>query len=99
MKTDKLMLYREIVVVCSQIQAKHINAIRAEHRIYECYSWWYIKYVLGYKRIIKWTFNTECPTRSPNPAFFFNNSNNNEDIATNFEQQYVLFFHISHTIR
>ena len=25
----------------------------------------------------------------PNPAFFFNNSNTNEDIATKFEQEYV----------
>ena len=35
-KTDKLMLYREIIAVCSEIQAKHINALWAEHRISEC---------------------------------------------------------------
>jgi hypothetical protein len=34
----------------------------------------------------------------PNPAFF-NNFNTNEDITTKFEQQYVLFFHISYTVR
>jgi len=34
----------------------------------------------------------------PNPAFF-NNSNTNKDIATKFEQEYVLFFHISYTMR
>jgi hypothetical protein len=34
----------------------------------------------------------------PNPALF-NNSITNEDIATKFEQEYVLFFHISYTMR
>ena len=34
-KTDKLMLYREIIAVCSQIHAKHVNALWAEHRISE----------------------------------------------------------------
>jgi len=33
------------------------------------------------------------------PRHFFNNSNTNEDIATKFEQEYVLFFHISYTMR
>ena len=28
-----------------------------------------------------------------------NNPNTNEDIATKFEQEYVLFFHISYTMR
>ena len=36
------MLYRELIAVCSQIHTKHINALWAEHRISECYSWWYI---------------------------------------------------------
>ena len=31
LKTDKLMLYREIIAVCSQIHAKHVNALWAEH--------------------------------------------------------------------
>jgi hypothetical protein len=35
-KTVKLMLYREIIAVCSEIHAKHINALWAEHRISEC---------------------------------------------------------------
>ena len=35
-KTDKLMLCREIIAVCSEIHAKHINALREEHRISEC---------------------------------------------------------------
>jgi len=33
------------------------------------------------------------------PSNSFNNSNTNEDIATKFEQEYVLFFHISYTLR
>jgi len=37
------MLYREIIAVFSEIQAKHINAIWAEHTISEYYSWWYMK--------------------------------------------------------
>ena len=36
LKTDKLMLYREIIAVCSEIHTKHINALWAEHRISEC---------------------------------------------------------------
>jgi len=39
-----------------------------------------------------------CPTRY-RTRHFFNNSNTNEDIATKFEQQYVLFLHISYTMR
>jgi hypothetical protein len=34
-KTDKLMLYGEIIAVCSEIHTKHINALWAEHRISE----------------------------------------------------------------
>ena len=34
-KTDQLMLYREIIAVCSEIHAKYINALWAEHRLYE----------------------------------------------------------------
>ena len=34
-KTDKLMLYREILAVCSEIHAKHIYALWA--------CWWYIE--------------------------------------------------------
>jgi hypothetical protein len=35
-KTDKLMLYREIIALCSEIHAKHINALWVERRIPEC---------------------------------------------------------------
>jgi hypothetical protein len=48
------MLYREIIAVCSEIHTKHINnkyTVGAEHRICECYSWWYIKLILGFKRL------------------------------------------------
>jgi len=41
---------------------------------------------------------TECPARY-RTRHFLNNSNINEDIATKFEQEYVLFFHISYTMR
>ena len=34
LKTGKLMLYREIIAVCSKIHTEHINALWAEHRIY-----------------------------------------------------------------
>ena len=37
-------------------------------------------------------FTTGCPTRH-RTWHFFNNSNTNEDIATKFEQEYVLFLH------
>ena len=36
-ETSHLMLYREIIAVCSEIHTKHINtAVWAEHRIVEC---------------------------------------------------------------
>jgi hypothetical protein len=34
--TSQLMLYREIIAVCSQIHTKHINTVWAERRIVEC---------------------------------------------------------------
>ena len=40
----------------------------------------------------------QCPTRY-RTRHFFNNSNTNEDIATKFEHEYVLIFHISYTVR
>ena len=36
LNTSQLTLYREIIAVCSEIHAKHINAFWAEHRISEC---------------------------------------------------------------
>ena len=53
------------------------------------------------KKLVKfyiWSIATGCLTRY-RTRHFFNNSNTNEDIATKFEQEYVLFFHISYTIR
>ena len=39
MKTGQLMVYREIIAVCSEIHTKHINtAVWAERRIAECYT-------------------------------------------------------------
>jgi len=35
-------MYTEIIAVCSEVKAKHINALWAEHRISECYSLWCI---------------------------------------------------------
>jgi len=46
------MLYREIIAVCYEIHAKHINVLWAECRNSECYTWWNIKQVLGFKRLI-----------------------------------------------
>jgi hypothetical protein len=40
-KTAQLKLYREIIALCSEIHAKHINAMWAEHRISECQIWRY----------------------------------------------------------
>ena len=42
-ENEKLMLYSEIIAVCSEIHTKHINALWAEHRISVCSSWCYIK--------------------------------------------------------
>jgi hypothetical protein len=42
--------------------------------------------------------NYRCPTRY-RTRHFCSNSNTNEDIATKFEQEYVLYFHISYTMR
>ena len=36
-KSSQLMLYREIIAVCSEIHTKHINtAVWAERRVCEC---------------------------------------------------------------
>jgi len=41
-KTNQLIIYREIIAVYSEIHAKHINVLWAEHRISEYYRWWCI---------------------------------------------------------
>ena len=35
-KTSQLMMYKEIIAVCSEINTKHINTVWAERRIAEC---------------------------------------------------------------
>jgi len=59
---------------------------------------WELHYVINGNISVDWIKYTECPTRY-RTRHFFNNSNTNEDIATKFEQEYVLFFHISYTMR
>jgi hypothetical protein len=46
------------VAVCSQICTEYINAIWALWRITECWTWWYVKLPLGFKRlmhVLLWT--------------------------------------------
>jgi hypothetical protein len=45
------MFYKVKVAVCSEIRTKHINAMWAPRRIFYCYTWWYVKLPLGFKRI------------------------------------------------
>jgi hypothetical protein len=42
MKTSQLMLYREIIAVCSEIHTKHIHTVWAERGIRECCTWRYM---------------------------------------------------------
>jgi hypothetical protein len=35
-KTSQLMLYREIIAVCSEIHMKHINGMSLQCRTFEC---------------------------------------------------------------
>ena len=42
-KTRHLMLYREIIAVCSQIHTKHKHTVWAVRGIVECLTWRYIK--------------------------------------------------------
>jgi hypothetical protein len=45
------MLYKTKVGVCSEIHAKHINAMWASSRIFEYYTWWCVKLPLGFKML------------------------------------------------
>jgi hypothetical protein len=49
------MFYKAKVAVWSEIRTKHVNAMWAPRRIFECYSWWYVKLPLGFKRLIRIT--------------------------------------------
>jgi hypothetical protein len=46
------MFYKATFAVCSEICIKHINAMWAPHRIFQCLTWWYVKLPLGFKRLI-----------------------------------------------
>jgi hypothetical protein len=46
------MLYKAKVAVRSDIPKKTLNTKRAPCRIFECYTWWYVKEPLGFKRLI-----------------------------------------------
>jgi len=42
-KSSQLMLYREIIAVCSQIHTKHINTQCGQNvELLNINSWWYI---------------------------------------------------------
>jgi hypothetical protein len=45
------MFYKAKVAVCSETRTKHINAMWAPRRIFECGAWWYVKLPLGLKRL------------------------------------------------
>jgi hypothetical protein len=47
------MFYKAKVAVCSEIRTKHINAVAAPCRIFECYTQWYVKLPVGFKRLKK----------------------------------------------
>jgi hypothetical protein len=46
------MLYKAKGAVSSDSHTKHINVAWALPRIFECYSWWYVKLPLGFKRLM-----------------------------------------------
>jgi hypothetical protein len=48
------MFYKVKVAVCSEIRTKHINAMWEPCRIFECWTWWYVKLPLGFKRLNEW---------------------------------------------
>jgi hypothetical protein len=41
------------IAVCSEKCTEYINAILALRRIVECWTWWYVKLPLGFKRLNK----------------------------------------------
>ena len=49
-QTSQLMLYREIIAVCSEIHTKHTNTLYGQNvRISKRYTSWYIKLPLGFQ--------------------------------------------------
>jgi hypothetical protein len=57
------MFYKAKVAVCSEIRTKHTNAMWAPRRIFLCWTWWYVKLPLGFKRLIRLkTFRTSIST-------------------------------------
>jgi hypothetical protein len=46
------MLYKAKVAVCSEIHAKQMNATRASRRVFQYYTWSYVKLPLGFKRLM-----------------------------------------------
>jgi len=49
MNTSQLTLRKARVVFCFEIRTKHINAIWLLFRIVECWPWWYVKLLLGFR--------------------------------------------------
>jgi hypothetical protein len=45
------MPYKAQVAVCSEIHTQHMDVMWAQCRIFECQTWWYIKELLGFKRL------------------------------------------------
>jgi hypothetical protein len=60
------MCYKAKGAVCSEICTKRINAASALPRIFECYSWWYVKLPLGLKRLTEKAQQTLVTTPIPN---------------------------------
>ena len=46
------MMYKAKVAVASEISYKTLNAKQAPCRIFECYTWWYVKKPLGFKMLM-----------------------------------------------
>ena len=46
------MMCKEKFAVCSEIKHKTINAKRTPCKIFECWTWWYVKKPLSFKRLM-----------------------------------------------
>ena len=47
------MLYRAKFAVCSEILTKHTNSLRSPYRIFERYTWSYVKLSVDFEMLIK----------------------------------------------